>query len=206
MYLFGPFRGGTATEPNGSGKRQVVVAQRNIQQGAVLSADMIQVKTIPASAAGPFDLTNPAAVVGQVTTTELSQGQRLRTEDVESPAVAGLPYQIAQGMRAMTIAVSDTTGVDGRLLPGDLVEALLVTGSQGVSQSSILVHQAKVLAVGPPSAATAQSNMGTGTVSNYTSVTLQVSPSQATRLGAGEAEGSVILLLRPLPSTPQGNP
>lgn len=198
-YFLGPWHSASPlSSPSGkalSGTR--VVAAQNIQAGAVLSPSMMTLQTVPRSEITPQDLTGLGQAVGQVAQVELTQGEVLRDEDVEPPAIGGLVYQVNQGKRAMTIAVSDTSGVDYRLLPNERVDVMLVSGSgSGSATASLILSNLRVLALGPPSPTTAQTSLGTGTATNYATVTLSVTPAQASTLAQAQAQGSIILLAR----------
>lgn len=192
-----------------------VVAAINIQQGAVLAPGMVELQAVPQTMITAQDLTSLSQAIGQVTQAELTAGEALRGEDVEPPQSAGVVYQISPGKRAMTIAVTDTSGVDFRLLPNERVDVLWVpfaasaTGSgagaastvaassTAASKPQVILSNLRVLALGPPTPATAQTNLGTGsTTTNYASVTLAVTPVQAAQLAAAQAQGQVVLLAR----------
>lgn len=174
-----------------------VIADQNIQQGALLSARMVSLQSVPRTMITPADLTNLSQAVGQVTQVELTAGEAIRNEDMEPQASAGIEYQVSPGKRAMTIAVSDTGGVDYRLLPDERVDVLVTTQVGATARSGIVLSDLRVLALGPPAPGTGQTSRTTGSnTTNYNTVTLGVTPVQAATLAQAEAKGTITLLLR----------
>lgn len=199
-YFLGPWHGSgvsfsparSAAPPTGTR----VVAIQTIPPGTVITPAMVTLQPVQRSGIPPQDLTGLGQAVGQVSQVELTAGEVLREEDVEPTAIGNLVYQVPAGKRAMTISVTDTSGVDYRLLTNERVDVMVVTGGTGSANASIILTGLRVLALGPPSPATAQTSLGTGSATNYATVTLSVTAAQAATLAQAESQGSIILLAR----------
>lgn len=111
----------------------VVVAAQDIRIGQEITADMVEVKSLPADAviAGAFG--KPEDVVGKNAAGLIEKGDQLTptkvsqyyipalNEDVKAPALV-----IPKGMRGFSVPVTEVTGVGGLLLPGDRVDVIAV--------------------------------------------------------------------------------
>lgn len=206
VYFLGPWHGtlglsGPKSKPIPTGIR--VVATQNIPVGTVVTPAMVTLQTVPRPWVTSHDLTALGQAVGQVAQVALMAGETLRGEDVEPPQIGNLVYQVRPGQRAMTISVTDTSGVDFRLLINERVDVMEVKGGNGNASASgptatatILLKNVRVLALGPPAPTTAQTSLGTGAATNYGSVTLSVTPTQAATLAKAGAQYSLVLLAR----------
>jgi pilus assembly protein CpaB len=110
----------------------------------------------------------------------------------------GLSAVIPEGYRAMTVKVDDVVGISGFIMPGTLVDivVVIVPGDNGVQAqdpiSKIVLQNIKVLANGqnidkPESEREANS---------VKAVTLLVTPEQAEKLALASSEGKLQLVMR----------
>lgn len=127
---------------------KVVVTKRAIAPNTVLTADDVQSIPYPLSAGGTFSETS--AVVGKEIYVALPQGEVLRQQHFEVSSV--LAEQVNPGFRALAVAVDETIGTGGYLMPGDKVDVLFATRasreSGNVSVSRRILTDIKVLAFG----------------------------------------------------------
>ncbi len=173
-----------------------LVAEAPISAGSVITAGQVGIQTGPASLAAPEDLVSPAQAVGQVALANFVPGEKVRRGDVQPPSRVGLEYVIPAGKRAMTISVSQTSGVDGRLALNERVDVLAVPNA-ALSTPGVVLAGLRILALGPPSPQTAYTNLGTGSNGGlYSTVTFSVTITQAETLAAAEKKGTVILLAK----------
>jgi Flp pilus assembly protein CpaB len=104
----------------------VVVASYPVHAGEVLQSDQLQivdwpVKHLPVGQTFQ-DLTT---LVGKAVKADVFQGEPVFKEKLASVnGNGGLPVLIPQGLRAVTIAVSEVKGVAGFIKPGDKVDVL----------------------------------------------------------------------------------
>lgn len=177
----------------------VVVAQSAIPDGSVVGSAEVRVEQVPAAGVWPGSLTSAAQAVGQVALVNIPQGSPLLSSELQAAQAAGLAYAIPPGERGMSIAVTNVSGVAGNLQPGSYVDVMATYpytsgqgGVPGSPRSSTVVQDVRVLQVG-------QAAVGgqAPATTNYSLVTLAVTPQQATAIALAEQLGTVDLLLRP---------
>ena len=106
-------------------------------------------------------------------------------------AGAGLPSMIPPGMRAVSVRVNDVVSVAGFVQPGTRVD-VLATGSSGSErQTTTVLENVAVIAVGKSLDRTA-----TGEAQVAPVITLLVSPDDAQKLALVSSEGRIQLALR----------
>jgi pilus assembly protein CpaB len=172
----------------GSG-RTVVVAAHGLKPGSVIaSAD---VKTIPWPGVQPpkgtFEHTEQ--VVGKTVFDAIGEEELvsdIHLASMKSGGGSGVP----EGMRAVTIHVTDSSGVIAMLRTGQKVDVQVVLGKSGPETTvRTALEDLQVLAVGSAPEGTSQ-----GTI--LPSVTLLAGPAQADILAAADSGARVRLTLR----------
>ena len=170
----------------------VLVAARTIPTHTLLTAAMLQVAQFTPSTAPAGALTRIAQAVGAITVAPLYPGQPVVQADLSGTRQpASLSFAVAPGQRALTIAVGPTSGVGEMVVPGDHVDLLVTFNINGVTTVDTLAQDVRVLAVGQ------RISGQTGAIpTNYSDVTLQVSPSLAQQVAFAESRGQITLTLR----------
>jgi pilus assembly protein CpaB len=190
---------------------QVVVAKREIGPAQSLTPDDLTLESISRDGAAPDTFSAPTDLLDRVTAAPLIQGQVITASLLipkgESPGLAAI---VPQGMRAITVAISEITGVGGYIQPGchvDIIESVMQANSGGDRTKLVclpIVQNIKVTAVGhrlnpnPPE--------GEGPATPVSHVTLLVTPEQAERIQLAVATGQPAMVLRgdgdetPMPS------
>lgn len=174
----------------GSGK-MVVVASRPIPAGTVLAEKDLQ--SIPWSGdqtpSGAFD--SPQQVTGHTVLEPLSQGEPVLASRLASNGLAegtGVP----SGMRAVSVHVSDSSGVLAMLRPGQKVDVqVLLTRKSGNAEPELrtILEGAPVLSVNPQPEPGSQG-------ASLPSVTLLTNPADADTLALADSGARVRLALR----------
>ncbi len=175
--------------------KTVVIAREDIREFEIIDESKLEVVEKPADFIQPSALQNPTEIVGQLALAPIRKGEQLlNTKLVFPDKSTGLSFQISPGKRAVTIPVSEVQGVAKLIKPGDRVDvAAGVDDGQGVNK----VRRVRTLLQDVPVLATGQSivdnlpiqvirgeednfevrNMRVN--NNYSSITLEVSPSEA---------------------------
>jgi len=105
----------------------VVVAVTSIPAHVSVTAEMVTVKSIPTEAVHPDAVTSVDDIVGFTTNMAIyNDEQILRTKVVTETQSASLSYRIPENMRAITIPMTEISGVGGYIMKGDKV-VILVT-------------------------------------------------------------------------------
>ncbi len=186
-YLAGMAR--RAQRPGGA---TVVVATRDLPAHTLLTVGMLSVGRFTAGSVPPGAVTTPAEAVGQVTVAPIFSGQPIVAADLANRAhPASLSLVVPQGMRAMTVAVSPTSGVADLVQPGDHVDVLGVFTAGTQTTVDTVSQDLDVLAVGQRI-----QGQGGSVPTSYTTVTLAVTPATAQRLALVSGRGQLVLTLR----------
>ena len=178
----------------------VVVAKVGIPVGSRIIAEQLEVKQFPA------DVTPEGAIskidenlIDRVVITPISLKEPL-TEAKLAPvgSLGGLSSVIPEGYRAMTVKVDDVVGVSGFIMPGTLVDVVVVIqppkGTAGEEMiSKIVLQNIKVLASGQN---IDKPKNDREVERSVRAVTLQVTPEQAEKLALASSEGKLQLVMR----------
>ncbi len=179
----------------------VVVAKADIAPRTKVTAAMLKVVNVPAEYIQPGAVQDIDKAVGVVAREQIAAGEQvtLRRLLIEGRS-AGFSGIIPPGKRAVSLAVTEVSGVAGMVKPGDFVDVIVTFDPNVVGEhlSQIVLQNLKVLAAnrdteaGAGGAADAAKKEG-----GKTTVTLAVSPDEATRLAVADEKGKIRLALRP---------
>ena len=204
-FLVYKFLRESAQPPAPADLATVVVAKADIPPKTKITPDMVQEAQMPAEYIQPGAVRTMNKVVGIVTREAIVGGEQvLERRLLLAVKQAGFTGAIPPGKRALTVAVTDVTGVAGLLKAGDSVDAIVTFDQQvaGGHVSQILLQNLLVLAVNRESEAPAERDAkkdiakDSGVV-KLTTVTLAVSPEDAARVTLADEKGKVRLALRP---------
>ncbi|MFN3520742.1 MAG: Flp pilus assembly protein CpaB [Phenylobacterium sp.] len=185
----------------------VVVAAKAIPYGERLEASHLKLVHYPQSAVPEGAFGSIEAVLSQdnggppVAITPMAEREPLLPAKLSGPgARASVAAEIAEGMRAYTIRVTDVSGVGGHALPGDHVDVVLTRDlstddvqKQLVSQ--VVIQNIRVLGVD----LNADPTSNKPTMPN--TATLEVTMADAQKLAVAGDMGTLSLALRPTGST-----
>jgi pilus assembly protein CpaB len=175
----------------------VVVAKVAINPGEKLIAEQLETVQFPRGATPDGVFESPDKLVGRVAVVSVAAREPI-TDFKLAPegSTGGLSAMIPEGYRAMTVKVDDVVGVSGFIMPGALVDVVVVINPAENTQqdpiSKIVLQNIKVLANGqnmdkPKSEREPES---------VKAVTLQVTPEQAEKLALAATEGKLQLVMR----------
>lgn len=176
----------------------VVVAAAAVPAKAELTRELVVLRPVPRDLVPPGAASEVAAVVGRITTVPLARGEVvLESKLASKDRPAGLAYRIPDGLRALTIAVSEVIGVAGFPQPGDAVDVLASFTAEmaGEAKTQLLLENVPVLAVGQETGVRGDQPAPSGSL---TSITLAVTPDQAVLVTLAEQVGRLRLVLRPV--------
>ncbi len=116
----------------GEGAVPVVVARRDISPGTTITAEMVEVRLVPAAVALNDAFRDTTQLVGKVARLPLAAGEQVQARDVATATVAPgtissdmpLSYVIPKGMRAVSIPIEEATAAGGLIRPGDRVDII----------------------------------------------------------------------------------
>jgi pilus assembly protein CpaB len=179
----------------------VVVAAVEIPRGASLTAELLTIRAWPKALAPTGALTQVADALDRVAIGPLAQGEPILDAKLTTRGAGrGLSALIPHGMRAFTIQTPGVAaGVAGFILPGNRVDVLLTVSTPnlndptGGGSTTTLLQNVEILAVDQRMAAPADNKVD---LKELRSVTLLVTPDQATKLDLGQNKGTLHLTLR----------
>ena len=180
----------------------VVVAKAPLKFGDRLDAGKVEILNLPANAVPEGAFTTVAQVLSQdhggppVTLTPIAAREPLLPAKLSGPgARPSLAVEIADGMRAYTIKVTDVTGVGGHALPGDHVDVVLLRDLTPQGQvrnfvSEVVIQNVRVLGID------LNADQAANKPATPTNATLEVSVPDAQKLSVAADLGKLSLALR----------
>jgi pilus assembly protein CpaB len=186
---------------------EVLVATRALPVGTIIDAEAFRFQRWPEGLVQPAYYikgkpgVDPAKLIGTVVRNEITAGQPFTQGTLIKPGDRGfLAAALGPGMRAVTVAVSMTSGVAGFVFPGDRVDIVLTQevagGGDGTALkvSETVMRNVRVLAT--DQRMTAQGEDGKTVVQNVSTVTLEATPKMAEKIAVAQTIGQLSLSLR----------
>jgi len=177
----------------------VVVAKVEIPVGSRIIAEQLTVAQFPRNVTPEGAYSSMETLIDRVAVVRISAREPV-TESRLAPvgAAGGLSSVIPDGFRAMTVKVDEVVGVSGFIMPGTLVDIVVVTqpprsSGQEEMVSKIVLQNIKVLASGQNIDKPKNDREVERAVR---AVTLQVTPEQAEKLALASSEGRLQLVMR----------
>ena len=184
---------------------KVLVAKRALPVGTIITADAVAYQLWPKEMVqdayfidGEADMNK---LLGTVVRYAITAGEPVTQGSLVSPGDRGfLAAALGPGMRAVTVPVSEKTGVAGFVFPGDHVDLMLtqeVNGQEGSSlkATETILRNLRVLAT-DQSTETSTDDDGKTVVAEFRSVTLEVTPRIAEKISVAQTIGTLSLSLR----------
>jgi pilus assembly protein CpaB len=207
------FTGASAPEANAAAVPQgpkILVARKPLGVGTIVDAESFTFQPWPkelmqqayfAEGAPDADATK---LVGMVVRHAITAGQPLTRGTLVGPQDRGfLAAALSPGMRAITVNVSEASGVAGFIFPGDRVDIVLTqtveapNGDEGdLKASETIVRNVRVLAT--DQRVDSKGEDGKPVVKTFSNVTLEVTPRLAEKIAVADKIGSLSLTLRSL--------
>jgi pilus assembly protein CpaB len=144
---------------------------------------------------------NMAKLLGTVVRNPITAGQPITQGSLVGPNDRGfLAAALGPGMRAVTVPVSNTTGVAGFVFPGDRIDMVLTQEVQGggdgpaLKVSETIVRNLRVLAT--DQRIDSKDEEGKTVVKTFATVTLEATPRLAEKIAVAQSLGTLSLSLR----------
>ena len=177
---------------------KVAVAKVQIPLGTKIIAEQVTVVQFPKESTPDGTFESPDKLVGRVAVMNIPAREPI-TESRLAPegTAAGLSAVIPEGYRAMTVKVDDAAGISGFIMPGALVDVVVVIDPREGSGmqdpiSKIVLQNIKVLANGQ----NIDKPENQREANSVKAVTLQVTPQEAEKLALASNEGKLQLVMR----------
>ncbi|MFZ5585652.1 MAG: Flp pilus assembly protein CpaB [Thermodesulfobacteriota bacterium] len=180
----------------------VLVAKENLPRLTRLDETVVEAQQVPRQYLQPGALTAVKEALNQVTNAPMLKGEQvLGTKLVAYGLETGLAIKVPKGLRAVTVAVNDVSGLAGLIKPGNFVDVLgtfeFGDAKQSNQKTFTIFQNVLVLAVGQTlgiesEAARAMTLAEKEKRDSYTGM-----PSGAPGLGRGEGVRTATLALDP---------
>ncbi len=172
--------------------RSYVAPTHPIPAGQPLQTADLQLIPWPAMTPVQDAVSTVSDAAGRTTLYPVAPGQPLLDRDLTPRGSGpGLTGRIPNGMRALAVKSDEVVGVGGFLSPGLHVDMLVTLHGDGGAQTTNVLQDAEVLAVGQQTEPDPTGKPATATV-----VTLLLTPEQAQRALLSSSQGSVNFVLR----------
>lgn len=202
----------------------VVVAKQDIAPKTIIRESMLEVREVPSSMVPADAVREVGDIVNKPAKMEILKDDVISTRKVLMDiTMAGFTGEIPPECRAISIAISDVTGVAGFAKPGDYVDIMLIAKGDDKMTGRIVLQDVLLLAInknagsrqGTASASGDTKKTGDGTdnkaqnasqepaapdskaISDLATATLAVLPGDALKLITEAQEGTLYLSLRP---------
>lgn len=195
---------------------KVVVAKQDIPDRTVVQENMLKVIEVPADIVPPGALSDVSEVMDRPTSTAVQQGDILTDKKVYTDIrMAGFTGMIPPNCRAVSVGITDITGVSGFAKPGDYVDVMVVSGKKedGI-KGEVLMQNVLLLAInktGEQSGADNDKNKKDaadkskdkdtssikGSADAMATATLALPLDEALKLAVAAQKGTIYLVLRP---------
>ena len=188
---------------------EILVATRNLPVGTIITAESIRYQPWPEGLVQDAyfirgeDNGDPSTLLGTVVRAEINIGQPVTRGTLIRPGERGfLAAALGPGMRAVTVSVSETSGVAGFVFPGDRVDMMLTQEVEGggdgapLQVSETIIRNIRVLAV--DQRLDTRDENGNQVARNRDTVTFEATPRMAEKIAVAQRLGSISLALRSL--------
>ena len=183
-------------------KIEVVVSTTDILRDTIIDETMLTTEKVPKKFVQPGSVTTIDQAVGRFALTTIKNGQQVLDANLIKYTESYLSHEIPSGMRAITIAVTDITGVAGLIKPGNFVD-ILVTHDYGDKDRvdkriKTLFQNVKVLAVEKnlTKISNPLANASDPKKDRVNNVTLALPPREVQRIVLAQELGMLTLALR----------
>ena len=204
----------------------VVVAKQDIAPKTIIKESMVEVREVPASMVSDDAVREVSDIVNKPAKVEILKDDIISTRKVLMDiTMAGFTGDIPPECRAISIAITDVTGVAGFAKPGDYVDVMLIAKGDEKMTGRIVLQDVLLLAInknteqkqkaagdgssgdtkktGDSADSKDQSNKKSAdaakdeAISDLATATLALLPEDALKLITEAQEGTLYLALRP---------
>ena len=185
----------------------VITAKCDIPERTVITEDMVKIEMMPSHFVPEGALSGIEEAVGHPAAVTMQSGDIITGKKLfDNEKYAGFTGAIPPDCRAISVGITDITGVAGFAKPGDFVDVLLVSDKKvrGRISAEILLQNVMLLGINKTSVSTGDGE-GSGDKkaaasggNTLATATLAVSPQEAMKLAVAQKEGTIYLVLRPV--------
>jgi pilus assembly protein CpaB len=190
----------TAVAPRTEPQKLVIVAARDMGLGTKLTREDLKRVNLPERTLPKAAILQLEDAAGRVLLAPVNTNEPILATRLSAPnASEGLASTIDRGYRAVSVQITDVSGVAGLIQPKSRVDVLFTRpGRMDEASTSTILQNVQVLSTGrlPPSGLSAQAAAAEARAPRAPVVTLLLTPGQAQVLELAKSEGKISLSLR----------
>lgn len=190
----------------------IVTAAVDIPAQTIIQENMLKMTQMPQDMISTTAVRDPSKLIGKVTRVDVLTDDVLTEKkffhNIDQAGMIGL---IPPDCRAISIAISDVTGVSGFINPGDYVDVMMVYDANGEIHSEIILQNVLLLAMGSKAAQTdkgilesAAAGLAAGMATavnsadkSVSTATLALRADEVLKVAAASRKGVLYLIMRP---------
>ncbi len=181
-------------------EQPVVIAKTDIPANTIVTADMVEITYVPSDYIQPGALQDIKTVVGSMSSEYIIAGEQvLSRRMLLEGKTRGFTGLIPAGKRAVTIPVTEVTGVASFIKPGDYVDVMVTfdQSTAGDYMGDVILQNLLVLAVNHDAVGNGSQDKDKKDPIKTATVTLAIDPADVHHLAVGDDRGKIRLALRP---------
>jgi pilus assembly protein CpaB len=185
---------------------QVVMAKDDRPYRTVIQEDMLEIKEVPADAVPRGAMMSMQDVVGQPAASTIYAGDIVTLSKlIVDKNKVGFVGEIPENCRAVSVGISEITGVAGFAKPGDYVDVILVEKTNQGATSRFLLKNVLLLGINQDTAKEKDTVKEKAGQAKPATATLALEPDDMLQLVSAAAIGDIYLALRPFHTADTGN-
>lgn len=180
------------------GDATVVVAKVEILPNTPITAEMVEQINIPSQYLQPGAMSDINTVLGVGAKEHILVGEQITGRLVKLEGKdAGFAGIIPRDKRAVSVSVNDVTGVAGLVKPGDYVDVIITLATDQEDAISNMIFQNVLVLAADKNINHASKENGKNKEDKVTTLTVAVTPDDATKLALAQSKGKIQFALRP---------
>lgn len=190
----------TSVQQQAASTATIVVAKTEILANTVITADMVEEMKISGKLLQPGAISDLGRAIGAYAKETIPAQEQITEGRIMSLASAGFAGTIPRDKRAVSIAVTDVTGVAGLVKPGDYVDVIVIfePAANANPIANMLVQNVLVLATNKTVDREEKGAAEKGSVTkDKSTLTIAVTPDEAVEIGLAGTKGTLTVALRP---------
>ena len=184
---YGIWRASTSEAVLASETVDVIAASTDLPAGKVIEAQDLTVITYPKAALPTGASEEPETILGKTTVAPVSKNTVITSSVLTGAGSETLSAQIEAGKVATSVIVNQQTGLSGLVHQGDKVDVYSVVSGEG-TVADVIARDCTVLALNASL---------DGYSPDYSGVTLEMTPEEASMVAPDAMSGHIVLVMKP---------
>lgn len=181
--------------------REVILATVDIPAKTLITDKMLTTTRVPIEMVQKGAFVTPQEVLGKFSRTAIVKGEQVTSSRIGlTDRGSGLVAVLPSDKRAITVGVTDTTGLSGLAKAGDKVDIISVKTINNNVVGQILLQNVMIMAINRSELSDEPATPNAGKAEKQeklATITLAVNPKDAVLLSLAQNQGSLQLILRP---------